>query len=56
MKPYRRSLDREVGQAEEKIAKQVSQAALRPTTVKAEEKRAEDKTIEELESELGLYQ
>jgi hypothetical protein len=56
MKPYRRSLDREVGQAEEKIAKQVSQAALRPTTVRAEEKRAEDKTIAELESELGLYQ
>jgi hypothetical protein len=56
MKPYKGAVDKEVGKAQENIARQVSQAALRPTSVRKQEKQAEDKSIEELEKELGVYQ
>ena len=54
MKPYERAIAKEVGQETENIAKQVSGAALRPTSIKPKEKPANDKTIEELEEELGV--
>jgi hypothetical protein len=54
MKPYKASVAREVGQATENIAKQVSEAALRPTSVRKQEKSAQDKSLAELEAELGI--
>lgn len=54
MKPYQRAADKEVSQASENIAKQVSQAALRPTSIRKEEKQASEKSIAELEAELGI--
>lgn len=55
MKPYKRAIDKEVGQANENIAKQVSQAALRPTpSVKSGEKANSEKSIADLEKELGV--
>lgn len=54
MKPYRTAIEKELGQAQEKIAKQVTSAALRPTSVRKTEKAASEKTIAELEAELGV--
>ena len=54
MKPYRGAVTREVGKATENIAKQVSQAALGPTSVRKAEKTAAEKSIAELEAELGI--
>lgn len=54
MKPYQRAVAAEVGQVTENIAKQVSSAALRPTNVRQPEKAASDKSIAELEQELGV--
>lgn len=55
MKPYQRSVAKEVGQARVELAKQVSQAATRPTAVvKAPVKSADEKSIKELEAELGF--
>ncbi|MBU2346622.1 MAG: hypothetical protein KJ888_20725 [Gammaproteobacteria bacterium] len=54
MKPYLGSVTKEVGKATENIAKQVSETALRPTSVRKPEKEAMDKTIAELEQELGI--
>lgn len=56
MKPYKGAVAKEVGEATEDIAKKVSGAALRPTSINKEEKTAEDMTIEELESKLGVIQ
>lgn len=56
MKPYQKAVTNEVGKATETIAKQVSQAALRPTSVRQPEKTAREKTIAELEEELGVVQ
>ena len=56
MKPYLRAVNNEVGQVTENIAKQVLETALRPTSVRKEEKSANDKTIAELEEELGIFQ
>ena len=54
MKPYQRAVDKEVGKVTENIAKQVSQTALRPTSVRQVEKKTEDMTVAELEAELGI--
>lgn len=54
MKPYKGAVDKQVGQASENIAKQVSQAALRPTGIHKAEKPAHEKSIAELEQELGI--
>lgn len=54
MKPYKEAVAKEAGQASERVAKQVSRAALRPTSVKQSEKTAAEKSIEELEQELGV--
>ncbi|MBM3120116.1 MAG: hypothetical protein FJ006_11345 [Chloroflexi bacterium] len=54
MKPYEKAVTKEVGQVTEKLAKQVSETALRPTSVKQGEKPDSEKTIAELENELGV--
>lgn len=54
MKPYLRAVANEVDKERENIAKQVSQSALRPTSVRKSEKTAKDKTLAELEAELGI--
>lgn len=54
MKPYKGAVSKEVGKATENIAKQVSQAALRPNSIKQPEKTANEKSIAELEAELGV--
>jgi len=56
MKPYQMAVAKEVGQATENIAKQVSETALRPTSIRKAEKSASEKSIAELESELGIVQ
>lgn len=56
MKPYQGAVNREVGKATENIAKQVSEAAIRPTSIRKEEKTAAEKSIAELEQELGIVQ
>lgn len=54
MKPYSKAIEKEVGEVTEKLAKQVTQSALRPTSVKKTEKNAAEKSIAELERELGI--
>lgn len=56
MKPYKGAIDREVGKASEQIAKQTSRAALRPTSIRKTEKSASEKSIAELERDLGVVQ
>jgi hypothetical protein len=56
MKPYQMAVAKEVGQASENIAKQVSETALRPTSIRKPEKTAAEKSIAELEQELGIVQ
>jgi len=54
MKPYKGAVTKAVGEASEQLAKQVSGAALKPTAVRKAEKSAEEKSIAELEQELGV--
>lgn len=54
MKPYVQGVTREVGKERENIAKQVSRSALRPTSIHKAEKGDSEKTIAELEAELGV--
>lgn len=54
MKPYKGAVEKEVGQVSEKLARQVSSAALRPTSIHKQEKTAAEKSITELEAELGV--
>ena len=54
MKPYKEGVTREVGKERENIAKQVSQSALRPSSVRQQEKGDSEKSISELEAELGV--
>lgn len=54
MKPYQRAVTKEVGKQSETIAKQVSNAALRPTTVQSKEKNVSDMSTDELEKKLGV--
>lgn len=54
MRPYTRAVNKEVGKQTENIAKQVSQTALRPTSVRQPEKTAKEMSIEELEAQLGV--
>ena len=56
MRPYKRAVNKEVGKETENIAKQVSQSALRPTSIRQPEKKVEDMTPDELEQELGIVQ
>ena len=54
MKPYKGAVEKEVGEVTEKIAKQVSETALRPTSVKGGDKKFEELTEEEMEKKLGM--
>lgn len=54
MKPYRKVAERAAGQEKKVIAKQVSDEALRPSSVKPVNKSLAEKSIEELEAELGF--
>lgn len=54
MKPYQRAVAKEVGQATANIAKQVTETALRPTSIQKGEKKASDLSIAELEQKLGV--
>lgn len=56
MKPYQKSVAGKVEAQREDLAKQVAQTGVRPTTIKQPEKSAHEKTIEELEKELGVFQ
>ena len=56
MKPYKGAVTKEVGKATENIARQVSESALKPTSIRKDEKALEEKSIEELEAELGTVQ
>lgn len=56
MKPYLGAVAKEVGKVTENITKQVSETALRPTSVRKTEKSANEKSIAELEAELGIVQ
>lgn len=56
MRPYKGAVTRGVGKATEVIAKQVSSTALRPTSIRQPEKTAQEKSIAELEKELGVIQ
>lgn len=53
MKPYQSSVQREVGKQREVISRQVSDSALRPNQVRQPEKPATEKSLAELEAELG---
>lgn len=56
MKPYLGAAAKEVGKVTENIAKQVSETALRPTSVRQPEKSATEKSMAELERDLGVVQ
>lgn len=56
MKPFNRAVDNGVAQEKETIARQVSETALRPTNVRKQEKSASEKSIADLEAELGVLQ
>lgn len=56
MKPYKGAVAKEVGQAQENLAKQVSQSALKPTSVHKQDKSPEEMTTKELEARLGVVQ
>ena len=56
MKPYRRSVTKEVGKVTENLAKQVSETATRPTSVSTKGGKSHgEKSIAELEAELGFF-
>ena len=56
MKPFMKAVNNGVAQEKETIARQVSETALRPTAVRKQEKSASEKSIAELEAELGIIQ
>lgn len=56
MRPYKGAVSKEVGDMTKAVAKQVSEAALRPTSVREKERPATEKSIAELEAELGVIQ
>lgn len=56
MRPYKGAVSKGVGDMTKTVAKQVSEAALRPTSVRKQERPAAEKSIAELEAELGMLQ
>ena len=54
MKPYRRAVVKGVGKETENIARQVSQSALRPTSVSNKGKSDSELSIKELEAKYGV--
>lgn len=56
MRPYKRSVTKEVGKETANIAKQVAESAARPTAVTVKSGKSDaEKTLAELEQELGFY-
>lgn len=53
MKPYQRSIEREVGEQAKTIAQQAADRGLRPTVSPKGEKRFEELSLEEMEQRLG---
>ena len=53
MKPYGRSVQKEAGKVAEQVARQAGETALRPNGIKQPEKPATEKSLAELEAELG---
>ena len=56
MKPYKGAVTKEVGKQTEEMAKQASQGAIKPTSIRKEDKSAKEKSIKELEKDLGVLQ
>ena len=56
MKPYKGAVTKAVGKQTKEMAKQASQGAIKPTSVRKEDKSAEDKSLKELEKDLGILQ
>lgn len=56
MKPYQKAVSNGVAQERETLARQVSESALKPTAIRKPEKTAAEKSIAELEAELGILQ
>ena len=56
MRPYKGAVSKEVGEMTKSVAKQVSESASRPTSIRGNERAATDKTIAELEAQLGVVQ
>ncbi len=56
MKPYQGAVSKEVEKVSENLARQVSESALRPTSIRKGEKTASEKSIAELRAELGVVQ
>jgi len=54
MKPYQEGVTKEVGKVTENIAKQASETALRPTNIKAKDKKFEELSESEMEDKLGV--
>lgn len=54
MKPYRKAAERAVGEEKKVLAQQVNDEALRPVNVKPVDKKFEDKSLNEMEEELGV--
>ena len=54
MKPYKRSVERQVAESTEDIAKQVSEGAQRPSNVKVKDKAFDELSIQEMEDKLGV--
>lgn len=54
MKPFNKAVSNGVAQEKETITKQVSESALRPTSIRTPEKTAADLSIAELEAKLGI--
>lgn len=53
MKPYTRSISKQVGGMQEIITKQAAETALRPSSAPKSEKRFEDLSLKEMEERLG---
>lgn len=56
MRPYKGAVSKEVGGMASEMAKQVSSAAVKPTSVRQKEKPVTEKSIAELEAELDFIQ
>ena len=54
MKSYHRAVAKKIGQTSENLVKQVAQKAQRPTGISKREKGYQEKSIKELEDELGI--
>lgn len=54
MKPYRRSVEKQVAETTATVAKQAAESALRPSQVKTTEKPFEELTPQEMEKKLGV--